>query len=61
VFKESFEDLPIYFDTSKPPDFISALEKLYTIDISDLDVEKLKQKYSFDESVSLILKTLKEL
>lgn len=61
VFKESFEDLPIYFDTSKPPDFINALEKLYTIDISDLDVEKLKQKYSFDESVSLILKTLKEL
>lgn len=61
VFRESFENLPIYFNTSDPSDFFSALERLYTSTISDLAVEKLKQKYSFDESVSLILKTLQEI
>lgn len=60
VFRESFEDLPIYFNAVNSSDFAGALERLHTIDISDLDVEKLKQKYSFDESVSLILKTLQE-
>ncbi len=61
VFQESFENLPIYFSTSNPSDFIHALQRLHTATISDLDVEKLTRKYSFDESVSLILKTLQEL
>lgn len=61
VFRKSFGDLPIYFESSNSSSLSNALEKLSDIVISDLDVEKLKQKYSFDESVSLILKTLKEL
>jgi glycosyltransferase involved in cell wall biosynthesis len=61
VFRESFGNLPIYYNASDSFDFRKALEKLRDATISDLDVEKLKQKYSFDESVSLILKTLKEL
>lgn len=61
VFKESFKSLPIYFNHSDSLSFKGALETLRDIVISDSDVEKLKQKFSFDESVSLILKTLKEL
>ena len=61
VFRESYGDLPLYFGPTNSSEFSKALEKLEDVVISDLDVEKLKQKYSFDESVSLILKTLQEL
>lgn len=61
VFKKSFGDLPIYINCSDSNSLVGALKKLEDKVISDLDVENLKQKYSFDESVSLILKTLKEL
>ena len=61
VFKESFEDLPIYFNTTDSAGFKNALHKIDDVIISDTDVENLKQKYSFDESLSLILKTLNEL
>ena len=61
VFKESFGDFPIYFSYFNSSSFVDALKKLDNKVISDLDVENLKQKYSFDESLSLILKTLTEL
>jgi len=61
VFRESFGNLPIYINPIDLSEFTKGLEKLRDVTISDLDVEKLKQKYSFDESVSLILKTLQEL
>ena len=61
VFKECFGDLPMYFNTDDSNSFALALQKVKETVISDIDVENLKRKYSFDESVSLILKTLKEL
>jgi glycosyltransferase involved in cell wall biosynthesis len=61
VFKESFGTLPLYFKSNDSLSFINALEKSSGHIISDTDVENLKRKYSFDESVSLILKILKEL
>lgn len=61
VFKECFGELPIYFNTSDGNSFIYALQKVKETVISDIDVENLKRKYSFDQSVSLILKTLEEL
>ena len=61
VFRESFMDLPIYFKLNDSVDLIKAIEKIKEVNISDSDVDELKQKFSFDETVSLFLNTLKEL
>ncbi|MBI3519316.1 MAG: glycosyltransferase family 4 protein [Bacteroidetes bacterium] len=61
VFREAFGELPVYFKSNDGSEFKKALEKIKTRVISDSDVEKLQQKYSFDESVSLILNTLKNI
>ena len=59
VFKESFGELPIYFNDNVS--FEKTLDRIDLSVISDNDVEKLETKFSFDRSVSLILKSLEEL
>ncbi len=61
VFRNAFGNLPSYFKNNNPVDFSEALKHVGETEIADADVEKLRQKYSFDESVSLILNILKEL
>jgi glycosyltransferase involved in cell wall biosynthesis len=58
VFKESFGDLPIYFKLNDAADFNQAIKTLANKQISDFDIEKLKNKFNFDNSVALILKSL---
>lgn len=60
VFRESYDDLPIYFNALHAREFERALDKIPSFTISDDDVIKLKAKYSFNNSVSLILKTLEK-
>lgn len=61
VFRESFDDLPIYCNASNALEFSKALDKIPTFEISDDEVRKLKSKYSFNNSVLLILKSLEKL
>ena len=58
VFRESFNDLPIYFDANDMLKFKSALGEISSFSISDEEVNKLMSNFSFSNSVSLILKTL---
>ena len=58
VFKESFGDLPIYFKLNDADDFTQAIKTLENKEISDSDIEKLKNKFNFDNSVALLLKSL---
>lgn len=58
VFKESFGELPIYMDVSDANGLNEALQQLSFREISQLDVENLKQKFNFHSSVSLILETI---
>jgi len=59
VYKESFGNLPIYFDSNEK--FTESLDLINSFEISDSEVDKLKTKFSFDKSVSLILKSLDDL
>lgn len=61
VFRESFGNLPIYFNLSTLSEFPKALDKIDSISISDDDVDKLKSQFSFSKSVSLILNSLEEI
>lgn len=61
VFKDSFDDLPIYCNTFSKKEFEYALNEFPKKVISQLDVENLMAKYNFNSSVSLILKTLENL
>ncbi len=61
VYKESFATLPVYFKINDINDFRLAIKALETKKISDLDIEKLKNKFNFDNSVVLLIKSLEQL
>jgi glycosyltransferase involved in cell wall biosynthesis len=58
VFKQSFADLPVYCNTFSKKEFNNALTQISKKEITQLDVENLTNRYNFNTSVSLILKTL---
>lgn len=58
VFKESFKNLPIYFNADDAKSFAAALNKLKDAEIPSKEIDYLKNKFTFENSVSLLLKEI---
>ncbi len=59
VFKESFDEGPIYFKNNDNNSFLAALKKIGTTKVSEEYVENLKKSYNFKTSANLLISELK--
>jgi glycosyltransferase involved in cell wall biosynthesis len=61
VFRESFGELPIYFELNNVNSFEKAIANLKDKKIQPVDQEKLKEQYNFDKSAKVLLTAINEL
>ena len=61
VFVESFGNLPVYLEPEKKNCLSEALTKAKSWGISDLEVERLKTRFSLENSGNLMVKSLNRL
>ena len=61
VFKETFGDIPLYFDLDDVIGYEKAIDGIASKTISLGEIEMLKNKYSYEASAKLILETIENL
>jgi len=61
VFKETFGDLPLYFDLNDLTTYRKAVEGIAEKKVTTADIEMLKSKYNYEKSTQLILETIEKL
>ena len=61
VFKESFNELPIYFELNDQDSFEKAIEAIKTKVITENDSKQLKTKFNFENSARELLRFITEL
>jgi glycosyltransferase involved in cell wall biosynthesis len=61
VFRESFGELPIYFELNNVNSLEKAIANLKDKKIQPVDQEKLKEQYNFDKSAKVLLTAINEL
>lgn len=59
AFKETFGELPIYFELGDSESFSRAIDSLKTNKISKEDIANLKNKFNFESSLNQILNSIK--
>lgn len=61
VFKESFNELPLYFELNDPGSFEKAIEAIKKKVITENDIKQLKAKFNFANSAKELLSFITEL
>ena len=61
VFKESFGNLPIYFELNNTESFAKAINEIREKHISEEMIVDLKNKFNFEKSVKILIRELEQL